>query len=68
MNRTDRVSASDMEALCEKYSVNRTATLSVGGGDNRFEFAVKRRLNAAEVSGIVETVCNGVVDLSLIHI
>lgn len=62
MNRTDRVSASDMEALCEKYSVNRTATLSVGGGDNRFEFAVKRRLNAAEVSGIVETVCNGVVD------
>lgn len=62
VNKPNRVSASDMEALCEKCSVNKTTTLSVGGMDNKFEFVVKRRLNAAEVSGIVETVCDGVVD------
>ncbi len=62
MNNPNRVSASDVEALYEKYSVNKTTTLSVGGRDDKFEFTVKRRLNAAEVSGIVETVCAGVVD------
>ena len=62
MNNPNRVSVSDVEALYEKYSVNKTTTLSVGGRDNKFEFAVKRRLNVSEVSGIVETVCNGVVD------
>lgn len=62
MNRTNRVSASVLEALYEKCSVNRTTTLSVGDRDSKFELVVKRRLNAAEISGIVETVCGGVVD------
>lgn len=62
MDNTNRVSASDLEALCEKCSVNKTTTLSVGGRDDKFEFVVKRRLNAAEMSDIVETVCDGVVD------
>lgn len=62
MDKPNRVSVADMEALYEKCSVNKTATLSVGGRDGKFEFVVKRRLNAEEVSGIVETVCNGVVD------
>lgn len=62
MDKPNRVSTSDLEALCEKCSVNKTTVLSVDGRDNKFEFVVKRRLNAAEVSGIVETVCDGVVD------
>lgn len=62
MDNSNRVSVSDIEALCEKSSVNKTTTLSVGGRDDKFEFVVKRRLSAAEVSGVVETVCAGVVD------
>ncbi len=62
MNKSVRVSASDMEAFCEKCSVNKTTTLSVGDRDDKFEFVVKRRLNATEVSGIIKTVCDGVVD------
>ena len=61
MNKS-RVSVSELEELCEKSNAIKATTLPIGDRDDKFEFVVKHRLNAAEVTGIVDAVCRGVVD------
>lgn len=58
-----KVSISELEKLYEKYNTAETLSLSLGNMDDRFEFEVKHRLDAAEVVDIVTEVCNGVVDV-----
>lgn len=40
---------------------NRTVTLFLGNGENRFEFEVKHRLTTDETLNLVSRVCNGVI-------
>lgn len=61
MDKDSTISASEFETFYEKCKTAKTLTLSIGDRDDKFEFTVKHRLNAAEMSDIVDDVCNGVI-------
>ena len=62
MNKTNRVSVSELERLYKRCNDKEIFRLFVGEGEDRFDFEVKHRLNTNDAKSIVTTVCDGVVD------
>lgn len=62
MNKTNRVSVSELERLYKRCNDKEILLLFVGEGEDRFDFEVKHRLSTNDATSIVTTVCDGVVD------